>query len=92
MNWKLVVDDVCDNWGIDRVEFELMDPALKEYGTPPVRVPYKIPLFSIPVPAACQFVLEQCSDTFLGPGPHPDDGSEVSYHYFHEAPVSDTNR
>ena len=80
--WHLIVDDSSDNWAIDRVKFQLMDPALKQYGIPPVKEPYKIPFFSIPVPASCQIMLENCSDTFLGHGPQ-EDGEVISFHYFH---------
>ena len=41
-----------------------------------------MPLFSIPVPASCQIMLEHCADTFLGHG-RQEDGEMLSFHYFH---------
>ena len=80
--WRLIEDDSRDNWSIDRVEFVLMDPANRVYGSPPARTLYKIPFFTLPVPASCQIMLEECADTFLGHG-RQEDGEMLSFHYFH---------
>ena len=80
--WRLVIDDSTDNWESERCVFELMDPNRKKQGPQPNRSPPKMPLFTIPVPASCHVVREDCDDTFVGHGLH-EDGQTLSFLYFH---------
>ncbi len=80
----LVRDDSTDNWESDRATFVLMDPNRRgrnTYAGPPSRNPHPIPYFTMPVPAHCHKMLEDCEDDDVDKRLLRD--GRMSFHYFH---------
>ena len=82
--WMLVRDDSTDNWETDRATFVLMDPNRRgrnTYAGPPSRNPHPIPYFTMPVPAHCHKMLEDCEGGEVDKRLLRD--GRMSFHYFH---------